>query len=281
MTERLADLNARIDGVTQLGAVVNAMRGIAAARAQQARNRLTAVDEYAQTLAQAIGTALTLAPAPEDGSSAPRRQCALVAFVAEQGFAGAYSERLFDAIAQDAAASSLLLVGTRGAAIARERGIASLWQDALPAHPDGVPQLAERIVQALLERIASGSVQSVRLLHAQAQPDHALHIVQRSLLPLDRQEFLPPSPAQQMPLLNLGAARLVAELGEDYLHAQICRAALHAFAAENDARMQAMASARTQIEHLLDTLQTRQRQLRQEEITAEIIELAAGAQAAG
>jgi len=44
MTERLADISARIDGIRQLKAVVSAMRGIAAARAQQARSQLIAVD---------------------------------------------------------------------------------------------------------------------------------------------------------------------------------------------------------------------------------------------
>jgi F-type H+-transporting ATPase subunit gamma len=60
------------------------------------------------------------------------------------------------------------------------------------------------------------------------------------------------------------------------MHAQICNAALHAFAAENEARMQAMASAREQIERQLAALRSTQRRVRQEEITAEIIELAAG-----
>ena len=60
------------------------------------------------------------------------------------------------------------------------------------------------------------------------------------------------------------------------MHAQLCNTALHAFAAENEARMEAMASARSQIERQLSVLQASQRIVRQEEITAEIIELAAG-----
>ena len=40
--------------------------------------------------------------------------------------------------------------------------------------------------------------------------------------------------------------------------------------------MEAMAAARNQIERQLSALQATQRQVRQEEITAEIIELAAG-----
>ena len=62
MTERLADLDARIGGIRQLGAVVNAMRGIAAARVQQANTQLAAVDSYAAIVVAAIGRALVLAP---------------------------------------------------------------------------------------------------------------------------------------------------------------------------------------------------------------------------
>ena len=47
MTGRLADITARIEGIHQLGAVVNAMRGIAAARAQRRAAQLVAVDSYA------------------------------------------------------------------------------------------------------------------------------------------------------------------------------------------------------------------------------------------
>jgi F-type H+-transporting ATPase subunit gamma len=78
------------------------------------------------------------------------------------------------------------------------------------------------------------------------------------------------------PLLNLAPEVLLIELTADYLHAQLCSAALHAFTAENEARMEAMASARNQIERQLSALQATQRLVRQEEITAEIIELAAG-----
>jgi F-type H+-transporting ATPase subunit gamma len=62
MTERLADISARIDGIRQLGAVVNAMRGIAAARARQARSQLIAIDSYTATIMVAIGQALAFVP---------------------------------------------------------------------------------------------------------------------------------------------------------------------------------------------------------------------------
>ena len=86
-----------------------------------------------------------------------------------------------------------------------------------------------------------------------------------------------PRPASGDALLqNLASETLLIALAADYLHAQLCNTALQAFAAENEARMEVMASARSQIERQLSTLQATQRIVRREEITPEIIELAAG-----
>lgn len=63
----------------------------------------------------------------------------------------------------------------------------------------------------------------------------------------------------------------------DYVHAELTQAALLSFAAENEARMEAMAAAHRHIERQLQTLELTRQLVRQEEITSEIIELAAGA----
>ena len=275
MTERLADIGLRIDGVRQLGAVVNAMRGIAAARAQQARGQLVAVDSYAATIAAAIGRALALIPSGHPGAVRRSTRPALVLFCAEQGFAGAFSERVLDAVGADLATSELFLIGTRGAGIAAERGIAAGWKSAMPSHSPGIPKLADRIADALYARIATGEIGRLDAVFSQWKAGHGTHVERRHLLPLDMTQF-PRPPGDNSPLLNLEPAALLNELAAEYLHAQLCNAALHAFAAENEARMEAMASARSQIERQLAELQATERRIRQEEITAEIIELAAG-----
>jgi F-type H+-transporting ATPase subunit gamma len=100
-------------------------------------------------------------------------------------------------------------------------------------------------------------------------------VERRRLFPLDWTQFPRPTDANA-PLPNLAPQVLLSELTADYMHAQLCNAALHAFTAENEARMEAMASARNQIERQLSSMRATQRLVRQEEITAEIIELAAG-----
>jgi F-type H+-transporting ATPase subunit gamma len=275
MTERLFDISTRIDGIRQLGAVVNAMRGMAAARAQQARGQLAAVDSYAATIELAIGRTLPLVPNAR--ASAVRRSArpALVLFCAEQGFAGAFSERILDAVSGDLSNSALFLIGTRGQSVAAERGVAADWTSPMPSHPRGIPKLADLVSEALYARIATGEIDRLDAVFSQWRPGHGVHIEHRRLFPLDLSQFSFPATANP-PLLNLAAEALLIELTADYLHAQLCTTALHAFAAENEARMEAMTAARSQIERQLATLQATQRIVRQEEITAEIIELAAG-----
>lgn len=281
MTERLADISARIDGVRQLGTVVNAMRGIAAARAQQAHGQLAAVESYAATIAAAIGRALALAPAAATAATGTHPRTALVLFTAEQGFAGAFSERVLDAVAADLTGTDgpraeLFLIGTRGGMTAAERGIMPRWSSAMPPHSPGVPRLADRIAEALYDRIATGEIDRLDAVFSQRHPGHGIQIERHRLFPLDTTGFARPTDDGNPPLLNLPPAALLGQLTADYLHALLCHAALHAFAAENEARMEAMAAARGQIERQLTELQATQRQVRQEEITSEIIELAAG-----
>ncbi len=69
---------------------------------------------------------------------------------------------------------------------------------------------------------------------------------------------------------------LLATLTAVHHHALLCEAALNSFAAENEACMGAMAAARKQTERQLAMLRATERMVRQDQITGEIIELAAG-----
>jgi F-type H+-transporting ATPase subunit gamma len=153
--------------------------------------------------------------------------------------------------------------------------VAARWKSALPSHSAGVPKLADRVAKALYSRIATGETDRLDAIFSEWQPGHGIHVNRHRLFPFNMAQFSRP-PDTNAPLLNLAPEALLSELTADYLHAQLCNAALHAFAAENEARMEAMAAAHNQIERQLSALRARQQNVRQEEITAEIIELAAG-----
>ena len=82
----------------------------------------------------------------------------LALFCAEQGFAGAFSERALDAVGADLAKCELFLIGSRGVDLAAQRNIHADWTDAMPSHGLGAPKLADRITEALYRRIASEAI---------------------------------------------------------------------------------------------------------------------------
>jgi len=279
MTERLADIATQIQNVRQLEAVVTAMRGIAASRAQKSRTLLAGIEAYTDVVSRAIGRALTLLPSNAIAQPSRRRsKLGLILFCAEQGFAGAFSERVLDAAADDVGAAVNLIVGTRGSVIARERGIESSWSVSMVTRVDAIPSFANRLADALYRHVASGTVARIDVLFSRAMPGAGIIVDRHSVLPIDFRRFVEPV-GKQAPLTTLNPQILLERLAAEYVYAQLCQAAMHAFEAENEARMLAMASAKTNIGSRLASLSQRERQIRQEEITTEIVELAAGAEA--
>ena len=276
MTERLADVSARIDGIRQLGAVVNAMKGIAAARASAARAEIKAVNSYAATIAAAISDALGPAsPVSSVKTSGGQADgiTGLLVFCAEQGFAGAFSERVLDSIEDDLPAANLFLIGTRGLSIAAAQGLHPVWSAPMSSHTPGIPKLADQITKAIYRGLGEGSFESMDMIHA-GWASGQLQVVRQGLLPIDLSALPPPGATR--PLTQLPTDALINSLSGDYLHALVCKAALHAFAAENEARMEAMSAAGSQITRELGEFEATLRQVRQEAITAEIIELGTG-----
>ena len=277
MSERLADVGRRIATVQQLGGVVNAMRGIAGARAQQARTLLPAICAYADTAARAIGQARRL----ETEHSVPGhlqggRSC-LIVFGAGQGFAGAFPERVLDALTDADRSSRIFLIGERSAAIATERGFVIDWQSSQPHRAALLPALATAIVDALYEALAEAGPVAVTMVYPVWTPERSVAVLRRSLLPLDPHDF-PSESGRTVPLVNLPAAVLIERLAQEYLFARLCEAATECFTAENEARMMNMAAAKSNIDGKLAALQLEERLTRQDEITAEVVELAASGQ---
>ena len=227
-------------------------------------------------IAQSIAQALRLAAGRMRRREVARtRADALILFAAEGGFAGAFGDRMLDAAQTPQPASSLFLIGTRAARQAEERRLKSTWQTAMAAHVGSVPAVAARIAEALYRLLPDAGVSRVAVVFPVWTPGAGLVVEHRSLLPLDPRHFaaLPPGDA---PLISLPPALLLERLVEEYVYAQLCEAAMHAFAAENEARAAAMVRARSNVETMLAELQAEERRLRQEAITAEVIELRGG-----
>jgi len=278
MAERLADIVTQIQNVRQLGAVVTAMRGIAVSRAQSGRSLLAGIEAYTDVISHSIGQALDLLPTEIAAAPAPGRvKRALILFCAEQGFAGPFSERVFNAAGGDLEGATNLVVGTRGRTVAAERGIVPDWSAAMTTRVEGISGLANQIAEVLYRYLARGAIATADILFSRSVSG-SIQVDRHSLLPIDFGRFSRPI-ERQAPLIALAPELLLERLAAEYVYAQLCEAAMQAFVAENEARMIAMVAAKNNTETKLAALLQRERQLRQEEITTEIIELAAGAEA--
>jgi F-type H+-transporting ATPase subunit gamma len=269
---RSIELRERIAGITGLRGVVGAMRALAAAQLRRGEEGLASIRAYADIVRGALADALAMAAA-DARVTAPEpvdRQVAVV-FGAEHGFTGAFHAAVLDAAATTAAAGAeLWIAGARAAAAAAERRLEPARVLPTATHWGGLERAAAEIAEALAGLAAGDRRVSISLIHAL----HGGGVATSTVLPLDPAELERRGP---LPLSYTGGAAMLERLSGEYLVAQIARAAIESFTAENHARLLTMDAAYRNIERKLDELERAERQRRQDEITEELLEIVAGA----
>lgn len=275
---RLAQLERRIAGIGELLDIVGAMRSLASLRVQAALKALPGVRRYAETIASAVGSALALLPEPAAGGGAPARR-AIVLLCAEHGFVGSFNERLLDAAdSVVAAADRLFVLGSRGAALAEERGRRAAWTSPMATRLEGVPETVRHLAAALYPRIASGEIGRAEVVFMRYRQGGAETIERGLLFPLDLAQ-VPAWRALLPPLHNLAAPALLEKLVGEYVLALLTEAATESLASEYAARFRAMDSAHDNVRKKRDMLLREAREARQEEITTELLDVVTGAAA--
>lgn len=274
----LGEAQARIASISKLKTVVGAMRGIAAAHVQQARNALDGYRAYTKVVSDGLVRAVELLTDDVSNVLLAKSRCATVVFAAEHGFAGAFSERVLDKL-PDVENAALFVVGARGLAMAEQRGRRVDWSAPMASQASGVGATARRVADALYSGFVEQRFARAEILFAKVSEAAAVTVVRQRVLPINLGAFraLHPRP---LPLTNLQPRRLIERLVGEYVFAELALAALESFASENAARLATMESARLNIEEKLDELSGLERHLRQEQITAEVQDITSGALAA-
>lgn len=288
---RLADIERHVASMEELQRIVGAMRAIASMRMQEAVRALTSVREYGAALADALHDALAIAgegarlPGGDGHTDSTRPPAgrhtrrAIVLFASEHGFVGGFNQRLLEAVEQQLSdADRLIIVGTRGAALAAERGHVAAWSHPLATRLAGIAETVRVLEEALLPRISREEIVRAEVVFGRYTRSGELDIERQRLFPLE----LAPASGQRRglpPLHDLPIPELLERLTAEYMLAELTEAAIEALAAENAARFAAMESARDNVGRKLETLRLDVSRARQEEITTELLDLITGEQA--
>ena len=276
---RLTKIQSHIVSMDELLDIVGAMRSLAGMRVQESQHALPGIRSYADSMATAIGSALLLMPQPVTEAHQRRGRCAAILCMAEHGFVGGFNERMLEAAEATLNASDMLFVlGSRGAALAYERGREMAWTRPMATRLAGALDAVNSLTNELYARIARGEIARVEVMFARYRQGAASMIEHRLLLPLDTASLAAKS-ARQVPLHNLAPRPLLEKLIADYVFALLTEAAVESIASENAARFAAMESAHDNVSKKLAGLQENARQARQTEITSELLDLMTGAEA--
>lgn len=276
---RLSEIQGHIASMHELFGIVSAMRSLAGMRVQEAQRALPGIRSYSDSMAAAIGSALTLMAPQEAAAHNSRGHRVLILCAAEHGFVGGFNERLIEAAeAELRPADALFVLGSRGAALAFERGWAVAWTRPMASRPAGALDSINSLTHELYARIARGEISRVEVVFCRYHQGSQPSIERRLLLPLDTAMFAV-SERRQPPFHNLKPAPLFEQLAAEYVFAILTEAAVESIASENAARFTAMQSACDNVSGKLEQLRQQARQARQSEITTELLDLIIGAEA--
>jgi F-type H+-transporting ATPase subunit gamma len=271
MADARAAVHAQLASMEELRPLLGALRALAATRYHEAQHVLPGVQTYEAVVSRACARAMGSLPTgpPQRGAQS---EPLTVLFGAEHGFVGAFDDRLLDAVVGHP--GTLVVVGVRACAHARERGLAIEAGFNAGSSTAGLSSAVVEICEALTEDLLENQARPVEVVFARCIQDGRTTVARENILPPPLSSEV--DGAGLPPLLNLPSDILVDRLADEYLLARLTRAATESFAAENASRLEILANAQRHIDERIQRLARTEHHLRQEEITAELLELLAG-----
>jgi F-type H+-transporting ATPase subunit gamma len=288
------DLRRRIRSVRNTRKITKAMELVASARLRRAQARIEAMRPFAdRTLELMMGTAR--AAASVHGLPLLRRRevrrAAILALTGDRGLAGAFNAQILRhafALERQLAAEGVevrwLVSGRKGASTLRFRGYELLqaWTgfSDRPSYAD-----AQAIAHRLAELYVGEEIDRAVIVYNHFVSPLVQRVVEQEVLPIP-EEVLERGEDEARAAALLGDVIyepepevILARLLPFYLETEVYRALLESAASEQGARMTAMRNASKNAAELIDTLTLAMNRARQAEITQEILEVVAGADA--
>jgi F-type H+-transporting ATPase subunit gamma len=295
------DLKSRIASVKNIQKITRAMEMVAAARLRRAEQRIEHLRPYASAIRrmtrQAAEASGNLPRLPILQQHDPADKVGLLLVTGDRGLAGAFNSQILRAGLR--AAAELQQEGRSVSWYASgRRGVSSLTFRSLdlvgsyvgftdrPAYAN-----AREIGEDLMSAYIDGKLDRVDIFYNGYISPLTQEVRHETLLPLQAASILDEGEGEEDPGDHPVHSALVEyepdpedilrRLIPDYVEISLFRALLESTASEHGARMTAMRSASENAGDLIESLTLQANRARQAEITQEIMEVVAGAEALG
>src|SRR5919197_6205217 len=297
----------RINSVRNIQKITRAMEIVAAARLRRAEQRIAAMRPYAQAIRKMTRQVSeesegTVARVPLLEKREPVRTAGILLVTGDRGLAGSFNTqiireglRLKREFGSQSSSVTFAVVGRRGNSTMQFRGEdvghSYVGFTDRPAFTD-----ARQISRDLATAYVDGDLDRVDLVYNRYVSPLTQYVRRQRLLPLQEAEVfgegLPEAERPADEALAEAQERsywfyepdpeeLLPKLFEEYVDLSVYRALLESAASEHGARMTAMRNAAENAQEMIGTLTLEMNRVRQAEITQEILEVVAGAEALG
>ncbi len=286
------DIKRRIRSVQNTRKITKAFELVAAARLRRAQARIEAMRPYADRMMELMSETAR-ASTPARGLPLLQRRevrtAAVLALTGDRGLAGAFNSQILrqvftveSRLRGEGVQGRWLVSGRKGASSLRFRRyeVDQAWIgfSDRPGYSD-----AQAIAHKVCELYAQGEVDSVMLIYNHFVSPLVQRVVEQEILPIPETLFEAGEARDQALsgdfIYEPEAEEILERLLPVYVETELFRALLESAASEQGARMTAMRNASKNAGELIDSLTLAMNRARQAEITQEILEVVAGADA--
>jgi F-type H+-transporting ATPase subunit gamma len=286
------DLKRRIRSVRNTRKITKAFELVAAARLRRAQARIESMRPYADRMLELMvgtsraSTSVRGLPLLERREV---RKAAVLGLTGDRGLAGAFNSQILRRVLEverrlrgEGVEVRWLVSGRKGASTLRFRRyvVDQAWIgfSDRPSYAD-----AKAIAHKIIELYSEGDVDSVIVVYNHFESPLVQRVVEQEILPipesvLEAGEDASPALVGDF-IYEPEPEEILERLLPVYVETELFRALLESAASEQGARMTAMRNASKNAAELIDSLTLAMNRARQAEITQEILEVVAGADA--
>ena len=289
------DLKRRIRSIRNTRKITKAMELVASARLRRAQARIEAMRPYADRMLELMAGTAGAAASVHGLPLLQRREeqtVAILVLTGDRGLAGAFNAQVLRyafglerSLAADGKQVRWLVSGKKGASTLRFRRyeLEQAWQgfSDRPRYAD-----AQAIAHRLAELYVDETIDRALIVYNHFESALVQRVVEQDVLPVPEDVLEAGEQEEEHERALLGdfiyepePEEILARLLPVYVETEVYRALLESAASEQGARMTAMRNASKNAGELIDNLTLAMNRARQAEITQEILEVVAGADA--